>query len=204
MSLPAPLHPAKVARLALAALILALAAAYVGALSDVLAMAAAARVHAPAQGTLVVLGHRQPSAAPNHPFLARLQRAGRILSQDPGRPVILSGGATGPGQSEAAWGARILSADPELLPRAWRLEEHSRNTVENLRLSSRLAGPGEPLVVISSRVHLARVAAIARAQGLKIAVVAAEDAWQWSWSNALAATREAGYLAAWRLGWRPV
>jgi len=123
----------------------------------------------------VVLG-----TPPGPVFQARLERARMLALAEPGLRIAVLGGATRPGApAEAEFGTAWLRAagvSPDrLMAEAW-----SRHTLENLR-EFRAAVPdrGGPVVLVSSRTHLARAAAMAEGLGLPVLPCAAEPALTW-------------------------
>ncbi len=109
-----------------------------------------------------------------------------------GGTLILSGGPTPDGaDSVAAQMARVAAAMGVPADRLL-VEPASRNTRENLAFSARLLGlrAGEPVVLVTSAVHMARAVELARAQGLSVLPYPCDwrgevqsDWWDWLPSN---------------------
>ena len=111
---------------------------------------------------------------PGAEFEGRLRRARRICRD---RPLMIVGGATGPGaESEAGSGSSWLreqgwSGRPVIV------ETRSRNTVENLyhaRAALRRGGFAKPALV-SNRYHLARLSLLAAGFGMAHELCAVEE-----------------------------
>jgi uncharacterized SAM-binding protein YcdF (DUF218 family) len=136
----------------------------------------------------LVLGVRlPPSGRPGRAFRARLARAAGLWAADPAARIVVLGGTRPPASlSEAAAGRAVLIAAgvPE---EAILLETRSRHTLENLRCyRADLAPEGQPVVLVTSRTHLARSLAMAAGLGLPVRPCAAEASklaafHPWSW-----------------------
>jgi vancomycin permeability regulator SanA len=125
---------------------------------------------------VLVFGKRLREGRPDADFECRLDHAQRMAHEHPGRPLMLLGGAAPTEPSEAEVGLRWLQAHglPESLQ--VRLEDQSRDTLENLRHArTLLAGAAPRVVLLSSRYHLARCAALARQLGMDYTLCAAES-----------------------------
>jgi len=126
----------------------------------------------------LVLGTRLTEGRPGHAFRARLDRALALSAQQPSLEVVILGGVTAPGApAEAAAGRRYLLA-AGLAPDRIATEARSRHTLENLRefrAAFRPAGGGPPLLLVTSRTHLARAMLMARGLGLPVLPCAAEE-----------------------------
>lgn len=142
-----------------------------------IACSAPSRPTDPARHALV-LGTKLVGGQPGHAFRARLDRALALSADQPGLGVVVLGGITAPGApSEAAAGRRYLLA-AGLAPDRIATEARSRHTLENLRefrAAFRPGGGGPPLLLVTSRTHLARALLMARGLGLPILPCAAED-----------------------------
>lgn len=145
---------------------------------------------------LLVFGRKlDADGQPEADYVARLQRALELIAQRHVTRIMLLGGASGVRLSEAAAGlewlhAHGLPADVEVM-----LEQASIDSLENLRHARSLLGaPLPPVALVSSRYHLARCLALARALGFSATVCAAEPRWHWSWRAARRIALEAGYL----------
>ncbi|MDJ0805477.1 MAG: YdcF family protein [Gammaproteobacteria bacterium] len=114
---------------------------------------------------LLVFGKRLQQDRIDHDYRLRLDKALELLSRNPKRSIILLGGSPGDGHlSEARAGQDYLEAAG--LPEHSRiqLEEHSRNTLQNLKHARELlrALSTGPVLLITNRYHLARSRMIAR------------------------------------------
>jgi len=126
---------------------------------------------------IVVLGRRLDARGrPGAVFQARLARALALWREAGSSEIVVLGGrARGAAASEAAAGRAWLLARgvPEA---AIRIEDRSRHTLENLRCyRAGFAIAGAPALLVSSRVHLARVGLMARGLGLPHVLRAAEE-----------------------------
>jgi uncharacterized SAM-binding protein YcdF (DUF218 family) len=142
-----------------------------------IARSAPSRPAEPARQALV-LGTKLANGQPGHAFCARLDRALALSADQPGLGVVVLGGITTPGApSEAAAGRRYLLA-AGLPPDRIATEARSRHTLENLRefrAAFRPAGSGgPPVLLVTSRTHLARALLMARGLGLPALPCAAE------------------------------
>ena len=155
------------------------------------------------EGCVLVFGKRLRAGAPDGEFEARLQHALRLAHAKPDRPLMLLGGAAPGEPSEAAVGAARLR---ELgLPEGigLRLEDQSRDTLQNLRHARALLGVARPRVLLlSSRYHLARCAQLARQLGFDYALCAAEPRARLSWVLLRRLAGEAVYLCWLDIGTR--
>lgn len=128
---------------------------------------------------ILVLGQQLESGAPGRGYRLRLLRALRLARRDPEARVLLLGGQTSPdAPSEAAAGAEFLRRRGMPADRI-QTEDASRHTLENLRnardlLAAQPQRGDVPLVLITSRFHLARAVAMARGMGLRVRPCPAE------------------------------
>jgi len=148
-------------------------------------------------GTLLLVFGRKLGAngRPEHDYVARLQRALELLVRQPSQRLMLLGGASGAQVSEAAAGLEWLRAHglPEAVDVT--LEQASTDSLENLRHARSLLGTPLPRVIlISSRYHLARCLALARALGFPARACAAEPRLRWRLRIVRRMALEAGYL----------
>jgi vancomycin permeability regulator SanA len=145
---------------------------------------------------LLVFGRRlAASGKPEHDYSARLRRALEILVRQPSQKLMLLGGASGSQMSEAAAGLEWLRGHGLPASVDVTLEQASNDSLENLRHARSLLGEPLPRVVlVSSRYHLARCLALARALGFPAQVCAAEPHLRWSPAIARRIALEAGYL----------
>jgi vancomycin permeability regulator SanA len=145
---------------------------------------------------LLVFGRKlDASGKPEHDYVARLQRALEVLVRQPSHKVMLLGGASGAQVSEAAAGLQWLRAHGLPAGVDVTLEQASTDSLENLRHARSLLGAAlPPVVLVSSRYHLARCLVLARALGFPARVCAAEPHLRWSSRVAWRLALEAGYL----------
>lgn len=169
---------------------------YLGYLIRVVLIALRAQCRSDSGALLLVFGRKlDANGKPEHDYVARLQRALEILIRQPSRKLLLLGGGSGAQVSEAAAGLQWLHAHG--LPAAIEvtLEQASTDSLENLRHARSLLGEPLPRVLlVSSRYHLARCLALARALGFPARVCAAEPRLCWSLGIARRIALEAGYL----------
>lgn len=132
---------------------------------------------------VLVFGKHAPTGQLDVDFSARVERAAQLYREHAPRQIVLLGGAV-PGQSSEAelardgLFARGVPGDAPLL-----LEALSRDTLQNMRNARELllAGPGVgPLVLVSSRYHLARCALFGRQLGFEVEACAAEPRLVWT------------------------
>lgn len=176
------LHSLAVAGIACVATAGVVYAAY---LLHVLRMARSAPCE-PAHGEWVLLfGKHAPAGQVDPDFRARLARAAALWPARAPRGMLLLGGGSGDGPSEAdvahaALLALGVPADARLLR-----EDRSRDTLQNLRNARALlsmssdAPPLPRVTLLSSRYHLARCALFAQRLGLDWELCAAEPALSW-------------------------
>jgi len=117
---------------------------------------------------VLVCGHRLERGKVSGDYRRRLDELARVMNADPEvRGVLLGGGQP----SEARVGLDYLQSAHGIDPARVCLEEHSQDTLENLRHARNLVGPGtreEPLRIVSNRYHLARLTALSGTLGLKV------------------------------------
>lgn len=155
----------------------------------VLAVARRAPCYAEGQ-VLLVPGYRLHGDEVPYPYALRLRRAVRLWR--PGRRLVLSGAAAGPGQPSEALAGYVGLRDLGLPAAApVDLDEAARDTLGNLAAARERSRRGETAVVISNRWHLARCALLARQIGLDVKLCAAERRWRANAFAGLALCREA-------------
>jgi len=126
---------------------------------------------------ILVLGKRLSGGAVSAEYCARLDRAAALHRRAPGSCIVVLGGHTGPGPSEAAAGRDYL-VSRGIAHGAILIEERSRHTLENLHHYRADHGlPGGRTVLVTSRYHLARSTLTASGLGLVHSLCAAEDRW---------------------------
>ncbi len=157
-------------------------------------LARVAPVRPRAAATLLLFGKRLEAGAVDADYVARLTRVLTLVRERP-CTLLLLGGHTGGGLSEAAaalqWlQERGLPEDADV-----RCEDASTDTLENLRNARDLLGPDVTVQValISSRYHLPRCLMLARSLGLNAEIVAAESRLRWSASLFVRLALEASY-----------
>lgn len=172
------LHAAAVALLAV---LLSLGTVWLGYVVHVWRVAARSPVVPPRRMTVLVFGRRLVAGAPGPDYRLRLARAQALMQARLADQVLLLGGRSGGSLSEAAAGERWLRQHG--LPAGVRvaLEEHSADSLENLRQARQLLRPANgaaaalpPVALLTSRYHLARCLLLARRLGFAGQPVAAE------------------------------
>jgi uncharacterized SAM-binding protein YcdF (DUF218 family) len=118
-----------------------------------------------------VLGTALDGAVPGRAFAARLERARALAEADPSLRIAVLGGGT---PSEAEAGAAWLHA-AGIAPGRILAETRSRHTLENLRAFRDAVPAHGAALLVTSRSHLARAAAMADGFGLLVQPVAAAD-----------------------------
>jgi len=161
--------------------------------------------HASQSAELVlVFGKRLQQGQPDADFLMRLQHAHRLAQEQPARTLVLLGGRTDPGLSEAEAGLALLQTWG--LPERARvlLEDQSQDTLQNLRHARELLGEsaGRRVLLLSNRYHLARCAQLARQLGFDHALCAAEPTLKLDARLAGRLCTEAAYLCWLDIGTR--
>jgi len=185
----------------LVAMVLSLGLVWVGYLVHVWHVAARSPLTLSRPMTVLVFGRRLVQDQPETDYQLRLGRALALMRADMTDHVLLLGGRSGGGISEAAAGRAWLS-DRELPPGVvLRLEQASVDSLENLRHARSLLqedGPVlrvlPPVALVSSRYHLARCQLLARCLGFDSVVVAAEPAFELNRRYLARLLTESGYL----------
>ncbi|HEX6613945.1 MAG TPA: YdcF family protein [Rhodanobacteraceae bacterium] len=169
---------------------------YLAYLIRVVLIAVSAQCRSEPGALLLVFGRRlDANGEPEHDYVARLQRALEIVLRQPSQKLMLLGGASGAQVSEAAAGLEWLRGHRLPVSVGVTLEQASTDSLENLRHARSLLGTPLPCVIlVSSRYHLARCLALARALGFPARVCAAEPRLRWSLPIARRIALEAGYL----------
>lgn len=144
--------------------------------------------------TLLLFGKRLDAGTVDTDYIARLSRVLTLVREQP-YALLLLGGHTGAGLSEAA--AALQWLQEHGLPAAAdvRCEDTSTDTLENLRNARDLLGPNtaERVALVSSRYHLPRCLMLARSLGLDAEIVAAESRLRWSAGLLVRLALEASY-----------
>ncbi|GEM_PF-258377 len=145
--------------------------------------------------TLLLFGKRLAAQGIDAEFATRIARLHAVLGADPQRRVLLLGGHSGHGLSEAAAARQELERLG--LPDGVRLdlETGSTDTLENLRNARELLGSEahRPVALISSRHHLLRCLLLARSLGFDAEPCAAEPRLPWQPRYLGRLALEAGY-----------
>jgi len=168
---------------------------YLGYFAHVLRTARRAPVRPAGGGCLLLFGKHAPGGRIDPDFRHRLRRAADVWRLQPARTLVLLGGGFDGGDSEAEVARRGLFEEGVSRQATILLESESRDTLQNLRNARELLRgrpQAGPVVLLSSRYHLARCALFARNLGLDAELCAAEPAWQW---RPLALWRVAGEAA---------
>lgn len=189
---------------AAAACVLSAGLVYAGYLVHVVRIARRAPC-APQRGQcLLLFGKHTPVGVPDAEFAQRIERAAQVWDAHRLRTLVLLGGGVSGAATEAALAQRALLARG--VPReALRLEDASRDTLQNLRNARDLLGESDvhtPLTLLSSRYHLARCALFARQLGLDAEVCAAEPRLTLSPKTLWRLAGEAGYVCLTDIGTR--
>lgn len=140
-------------------------------------MALQTPAQARAQDWIVVLGRQLLGSAVTVEYATRLRRAELLWRAGDGLRIMVLGGHTSEGPfSEAQQGLRFL-LQRGLPATAIHTEDRSQHTLENLQNARRLLGGGieKPMVLITSRYHLARCHALAAGMALPHVMCAAEE-----------------------------
>lgn len=165
--------------LSFAVMVLSLGASWCWVLGRVLYFALRTPTRAQVSDTLLVPGLELRAGAVTECYGQRLQRARALLgARRAARILLLGGRGENGGISEAAAGRQYL-LERGVGAEHIRLEERSRNTLENLRQARTLLALGERTILVSSRYHLARCHAVATSLGIDHQLCAAEARWSW-------------------------
>ena len=144
----------------------------------------------------MVLGFRLRDQQVAQQYAERLLRASVLHKRGSIRRILVLGGRTGgaAGRSEAEQGRRFLVSQG-VTPDCVLAEEDSIHTLENLRNARAALDDGSaPVVLITSRYHLARSAAMAAGFGLRPVPCPAEDRLAHTPRTGLLLLREAWFL----------
>ena len=158
---------------ALATCLLSLGTAYLLCLLRVLWVGLRTRPADRPLACVLVCGHRLEAGFPSRDYRCRLEESARLLRRWPSTRVLLLGGGS---PSEAGIGRRWLTQVHGIPGGRIETEEESTDTLENLRRARDLAGHGcetHPLGLLSSRFHLARLAAMSDSLGIRAKLVPA-------------------------------
>ena len=154
---------------------------------------------------VLVFGKHAPGGRVDADFAARIRRARALWHSHAPQRVLLLGGGPADGPSEAEIARAALLAEVPHAAAALHLECESRDTLQNLRnarhLLREIAHDG-PVVLVSSRYHLARCRQFARQLGLEAEVCAAEPRLALSLRTLWRIAGEAGYVCLADIGTR--
>ncbi|MDO5505765.1 MAG: YdcF family protein [Pseudoxanthomonas suwonensis] len=190
---------------ALAACVLSGGLVYAVYFAHVLWIARRAPVQPQDGGQLLVFGKHAPAGQLDADFTARIERALAVWRRQPPAGIVLLGGGPAGAPTEAAlardalWARGLCQSVPLLL------EDASRDTLQNLRNARALlhgGGVGGPVVLLSSRYHLARCAWFARQLGFDARLCAAEPRLRWSSRTLVRLAGEAAYVCLTDIGTR--
>jgi uncharacterized SAM-binding protein YcdF (DUF218 family) len=147
---------------------------------------------------VLVFGRMLVGDRPEHDYRQRLGRGLLLAQQGLAERVMLLGGRSGGGLTEAAAGERWLRDEgfPDSVP--MQLEQASIDSLENLRHARSLLARDPhglpPVCLVTSRYHLARCQLLARWLGFEVETVGAEAALPRNLRYLRRITLEAGYL----------
>lgn len=184
--------------------VLSVGLVYVGYFLHVLRVARKAPCE-PEYGQCVLLfGKHAPGGRIDRDFEARLDRAVSLGREHPPRSVLLLGGGAPDEPTEAELARRGLIARGLAVDVPLRLEDESRDTLQNLRNARHLLGEGmrSRVTLLSSRYHLARCAWFARQLGFDWELCAAEPRLQWGPRTMWRIAGEAAYVCLSDVGTR--
>lgn len=154
---------------------------------------------------LVVFGKHAPRGEADPEFNLRLDRAASVWATGRPRDVLLLGGGPAglPTEAEIAYRGLLARGVPE--DAGFHLEQHSRDTLQNLRNARdlmRLQGFNAPVALLSNRYHLARCLQLARQLGFEAEPCAAEEGFRPSFANLRKMAAEAAYVCLADVGTR--
>lgn len=188
----------------LAAIVATLGASLAWALVWTLRVARRTRAGVDGKGRrVIVLGRRlAPGNAVAAAYRERLDRAAALLAGGTAAEVVVLGGRTsrdGPSEAEAG---RAYLRDRGAPADRIAIEDTSRHTLENLiRYRAAFGTDGAPVVLVTSRAHLARAGLTARGLGIPHEPCAAEAVWRWT-PGELASLLVEGFYVHWYLAGR--
>jgi uncharacterized SAM-binding protein YcdF (DUF218 family) len=153
--------------------------------------------------TLLLFGKRLASETIDADYAARIERVRQLVAARP-YAVLLLGGRTGAGLSEAA--AALARLREQGLPddANVRCEDASTDTLENLRNARDLLGAAAAarVALVSNRYHLPRCLLLAQCLGFDAETVAAEPRLRWSAGLLARIALEASYCLWFDVGRR--
>lgn len=149
---------------------------------------------AAAGATVLLFGKRLDGERIDADYAARIARVWALHREQP-RALLLLGGRTGAGLSEAAAALQCLREYGLPDDADVRCEDASTDTLENLRNARELLGEAATarVALVSSRYHLPRCLLLAESLGLQAEIVAAEPRLRWSAGMLVRLALEASY-----------
>ena len=124
---------------------------------------------------IVILGKRLQNNVPDTDYRLRLERALELFEDDHRRQFYLLGGKTGNADISESKAGELYLQNKGLKAEHIQLEQSSRNTLENMKqLQTHTQIPGNHIVLITNRYHLARATTMAKQFGYKLEACAAE------------------------------
>lgn len=129
-----------------------------------------------ADATIFVLGKKLINDQPDNEYVLRLKRVHTILKTNLAAQVIVLGGKTGDANITEAQAGKIFLEQHKIDTSQIKLEESSRNTLENLKNAIDLFNLiNKKIVIVTNRYHLARAKQMANGFGLEVKLCAAEE-----------------------------
>ncbi|MGY0505777.1 YdcF family protein [Luteimonas sp. e5] len=186
-----------VAAVALTVCTLSAGLVYVAYFAHVLRIARRADCQPQEARCLLLFGKHAPGGRMDADFTARIERASLVWTQHAPERMFLLGGGPADAPSEAELAREALRLRVTLDESRLHLERESRDTLQNLRNARALlqqAAHRGPVLLLSSRYHLARCALFARQLGLQAELCAAEPHLPCNARTLLRLIGEAGYV----------
>lgn len=126
--------------------------------------------------TIFVLGKKLINDQPDEEYLQRLERAQVLLTKDEKPAVIILGGKTGNATITEAYAGKYFLEQNDVEASRIKLEEASRNTLENIKNAiTLLKDKNNKIVIVTNRYHLLRAKEMAQGFGLNVDLCAAEE-----------------------------
>lgn len=114
---------------------------------------------------LVVLGAQMRESGPSRALQLRLDQAYDYLAENPETVVIVSGGQGSNEPVSEAQGMYAYLTGRGIAPERIRMEDQSKNTVENLRFSKQFIEDGASVGIVTNNFHVYRAERLAAGQG---------------------------------------
>lgn len=125
---------------------------------------------------IFVLGKKLINNEPDDEYLQRLQRVHHLLINDNRSQVVILGGKTGSAIITEAHAGKLFLEKHNIERSRIKVEEKSRNTLENIKNAiSLLLLEKKKIVIVTNRYHLARAKQMASGFGLEVDLCAAEE-----------------------------